>query len=124
MLNLTRTYERYEDEIFCSLKIKPIESLFVVLPKLYKKYCDELDKNYYETISGFMDWLLKVNKKLYVVFFEDKFIRQFIYEAGIRTPKYKNLVYEYLKSFVNLEHKCYNQKTFEDVFVSMLCSEN
>ena len=55
---------------------------------------------------------------------EDKFIKQFIYEAGIRTPKYKNLVYEYLKSFVNLEHKCYNQKTFEDVFVSMLCSEN
>ena len=40
MLNLTRTYERYEDEIFCSLKIKPIESLFVVLPKLYKKYCE------------------------------------------------------------------------------------
>lgn len=32
--------------------------------------------------------------------------------------------YKYLKSFVNLEHKCYNQKTFEDVFVSMLCSEN
>lgn len=32
---------------------------------------------------------------------EDKFIRQFIYEAGIRTPKYKNLVYEYLKSFIN-----------------------
>lgn len=32
---------------------------------------------------------------------EDKFIRQFVYEAGIRTPKYKNLVYEYLKSFTN-----------------------
>ena len=32
---------------------------------------------------------------------EDKFIRQFIYEAGIRTPKYKNLVYEYLKSFTD-----------------------
>ena len=31
----------------------------------------------------------------------DKFIRQFIYEAGIKTPKYKNLVYEYLKSFTN-----------------------
>ena len=25
---------------------------------------------------------------------EDKFIRQFIYEAGIKTPKYKNLVFE------------------------------
>ena len=32
---------------------------------------------------------------------EDKFIRQFIYEAGIRTPKYKTLVYEYLKSFTD-----------------------
>lgn len=31
----------------------------------------------------------------------DKFIRQFIYEAGIKTPKYKNLVFEYLKSFTN-----------------------
>ena len=32
---------------------------------------------------------------------EDKFIRQFIYEAGITTPKYKNLVFDYLKSFNN-----------------------
>lgn len=32
---------------------------------------------------------------------EDQFIRQFVYEAGIRTPKYKTLVYEYLKSFTN-----------------------
>ena len=29
----------------------------------------------------------------------EKFIRQFIHEAGIRTPKYKNLVFEYLDSF-------------------------
>lgn len=32
---------------------------------------------------------------------ESKFIRQFIYEAGIRTPKYKTLVFEYLKSFLD-----------------------
>ena len=31
----------------------------------------------------------------------EKFIRQFIYEAGIKTPKYKNLVFEYLDSFRN-----------------------
>ena len=29
----------------------------------------------------------------------DKFIRQFIYEAGIKTPKYKNLVFEYFEEF-------------------------
>ena len=32
---------------------------------------------------------------------EDKFLKQFISEAGINTPKYKNLVFEYLKSFSN-----------------------
>lgn len=32
---------------------------------------------------------------------ENKFIRQFIFEAGIRTPKYKGLVFDYLKSFTN-----------------------
>ena len=32
---------------------------------------------------------------------ENKFIRQFIFEACIRTPKYKELVLDYLKSFVN-----------------------
>lgn len=32
---------------------------------------------------------------------EDKFIKQFVLEAGIKTPKYKNLVYQYLKSFTN-----------------------
>ena len=32
---------------------------------------------------------------------ENKFIIQFIFEAGIRTPKYKELVFDYLKSFVN-----------------------
>lgn len=29
----------------------------------------------------------------------EKFIRQFIYEAGIRTPKYRDLVFQYLNSF-------------------------
>jgi len=32
---------------------------------------------------------------------KEKFINQFVYEAGIKTPKYKHLVYEYLRSFVN-----------------------
>ena len=31
----------------------------------------------------------------------DRFIRQFVYEAGIRTPKYKNLVIDYLDQITN-----------------------
>lgn len=47
-------------------------------------------------LEDLMADVLKINGNI-----EDKFIKQFIYEAGIRTPKYKNLVFEYLKSFVN-----------------------
>ena len=32
---------------------------------------------------------------------ETKFIKQFVFEAGIKTPKYRNLVFEFLKSFVD-----------------------
>lgn len=31
----------------------------------------------------------------------EKFLKQFIYEAGVRTPKYKQLLFEYLDSFKN-----------------------
>ena len=46
----------------------------------------------------------------------DKFIRQFIYEAGIRTPKYKNLVFDYLKSFKNKKELVL--KTMEGIEIS------
>ena len=46
----------------------------------------------------------------------EKFIRQFIYEAGIKTPKYKHLVYEYLRSFVNKKELVL--KTMEGIQVS------
>ena len=54
-----------------------------------------------------MDWLLKVNKKLYVVFLDDK-NKSKIYKKNISNKI--DSKYKYLKSFVNLEHKCYNQK--------------
>ena len=31
----------------------------------------------------------------------EEFLQQFIYEAGIRTPKYRDLVFQYLNSFKN-----------------------
>ena len=45
-------------------------------------------------LEDLMADVLKINGNIV-----DKFIRQFILEAGIKTPKYKNLVFEYLKSF-------------------------
>lgn len=34
---------------------------------------------------------------------KEKFIKQFIFEAGIKTPKYKTIVYDYLNSFTDMK---------------------
>ncbi len=44
------------------------------------------------------------------------FIRQFIYEAGVKTPKYKDLLFEYLMSYTN--NKALVLKTMEGIKVS------
>ncbi len=49
---------------------------------------------------------------------KESFLRQFIYEAGIRTPKYKNLVFEYLNSFT--DNKKLVLKTMEGIQISEL----
>ena len=44
-------------------------------------------------LEDLMEEVLNLNSEI-----REKFITQFIYEAGIRTPKYRSLVYEYLSS--------------------------
>ena len=60
---------RYDDEILCNLKIKPLDSLFLTLPKIYKYYCEKKDIEYKK--DEFISWLLKVPKRLYIVFLND-----------------------------------------------------
>ena len=66
--------------------------------KEHDEFANILKDNGIEVVylEDLMSEVLELNEEI-----EDKFIKQFIYEAGIKTPKYKNLVYEYLKSFVN-----------------------
>ena len=47
-----------------------------------------------------------------------KFLRQFIYEAGIRTPKYKNLVFEYLYEMQDMKELVL--KTMEGIQIGEL----
>lgn len=48
----------------------------------------------------------------------DKFIRQFIKEAGVNTPKYRGLLYEYLNSFT--DNRELVLKTMEGIAISEL----
>ena len=66
--------------------------------KEHDKFAHILKENGIEVVylEDLMAEVLSLSEEI-----SDKFIRQFIYEAGIRTPKYKNLVFDYLKSFKN-----------------------
>ena len=66
--------------------------------KEHDEFANILKTNGVEVVylEDLMAEVLEINGNI-----EDKFLKQFILEAGIKTPKYKNLVFEYLKSFVN-----------------------
>ena len=56
----------------------------------HDEFCQILRDNGVEVVylEDLMASVLEISGEI-----EDKFIRQFIYEAGITTPKYKNLVF-------------------------------
>ena len=67
-------------------------------------------------LEDLMAETLKANPEL-----KNKFLKQFIYEAGIRTPKYKNIVYNYLDSIG--DYKELVLKTMEGINVNELDHE-
>lgn len=74
-----KLYKNYIDEdVICKLRLKPFESIFIVLPMLYNEYCEknpnvehkDLDtflKNcnikVYSFVSDFSETIIKINKK-------------------------------------------------------------
>ncbi|MEG0407773.1 MAG: arginine deiminase [Bacilli bacterium] len=64
-------------------------------------------------LEDLMAETLKLNPEL-----KSKFLKQFIYEAGIRTPKYKSLVYDYLDGIS--DYKQLVLKTMEGINVNEL----
>ena len=64
-------------------------------------------------LEDLMAETLELNPQL-----KPSFIRQFIYEAGVRTPMYKDLMFEYLNSYTDMKELVL--KTMEGIQVSEL----
>lgn len=64
-------------------------------------------------LEDLMAETLELNPQL-----KPSFIRQFIYEAGVRTPMYKDLMFEYLNSYTDMKKLVL--KTMEGILVSEL----
>lgn len=69
-----------------------------VAQKEHDEFANILKDNGVEVVylEDLMTDVLEINSDI-----KETFIRQFIYEAGVRTPKYRSLVYEYLLSISN-----------------------
>ena len=109
---------KYGDNILCNLKIKPSDSLFLTLPHIYKYYCEKKSIQYDK--KEFLSWLLKVPKRLYVVFLND----------GHDSRRNESKSYKYLrmdkklekrhapfKELANMENSIVTQDEFMDGFI-------
>lgn len=109
---------RYGDEILCHLKIKPSDSLFLTLPKIYKYYCEKESKEYDK--KEFISWLLNVPKRLYVVFLNDihdserNESRSYKY---LRMDKKLEQRYAPFKELANMENSIVTQDGFKESFM-------
>lgn len=110
---------RYEDEILSNLKIKPSDSLFLALPQIYKYYCENngLKRNKEE----FLSWLLKVPKRLYVVFLNDTYDSERNESKSykyLRMGKKLEKRYAPFKELANMENSIVTQDEFKEGFMN------
>ena len=109
---------RYDDEIISNLKIKPSDSLFFALPHIYKYYCENTSKKFNK--EEFILWLLKVPKRLFVVFLNDAHSSE-----RNESKSYKHLRmdtklkkrYAPFKELLNMENLILTQDEFKKEFI-------
>lgn len=109
---------RYDDEILCHLKIKPSDSLFLTLPHIYKYYCENMSKEYDK--EEFLSWLLKVPKRLYVVFLDDVHDSERNESRSYKYLRMDNKLkqrYAPFKQIANMENSIVTQDDFKESFI-------
>ena len=90
LLNLTPN--TLEELLFDDIPYLPVAQ------KEHDEFARVLKENGVEVVylENLMAEVIALDEKI-----REEFINQFIYEAGIRTPKYRDLVFQYLNSFKN-----------------------
>ena len=109
---------RYDDEILCNLKIKPSDSLFLTLPKIYHYYCEKMGLKHNK--KEFLSWLLKVPKRLYVVFLNDSYDSERNESKSykyLRMDKKLKKRYAPFKELANMENSIVTQDEFREGFI-------
>lgn len=117
--NLESIKNRYDDEILFNLKIKPSDSLFLTLPKVYQYYCEKIGLEHNK--KEFLSWLLNVKKRLYVVFLNDNFDSERNESKSykhLRMTKKLEKRYAPFKELANMENSIVTQDEFKEGFIA------
>lgn len=100
------------------MKIKPSDSLFLTLPKIYRYYCEKTSLEYNK--EEFLSWLLKVRKRLYVVFLNDAYDSERNESKSykyLRMDKKLKKRYAPFKELANMENSIVTQDEFREGFI-------
>lgn len=106
---LDNTYSHYEDERICKLKLKTTESLFFIMPELFKHY-KENHPEFNKTHEEFIDWLLKSNKRFILVFANNSSSisnDHFSFEKRLKTN------YKHFEHVANIKTSIITRENFE-----------
>ena len=113
---LDNTYSHYEDERICKLKLKTTESLFFIMPELFKHY-KENHPEFNKTHEEFIDWLLKSNKRFILVFANNSSSisnDHFSFEKRLKTN------YKHFEHVANIKTSIITRENFEMNFIGKL----
>ena len=113
---LDNTYSHYEDERICKLKLKTTESLFFIMPELFKHY-KENHPEFNKTHEEFIDWLLKSNKRFILVFANNSSSisnDHFSFEKRLKTN------YKHFEHVANIKTSIITRENLEMHFIGKL----
>ena len=113
---LDNTYSHYEDERICKLKLKTTESLFFIMPELFKHY-KENHPEFNKTHEEFIDWLLKSNKRFILVFANNSSSisnDHFSFEKRLKDN------YKHFEHVANIKTSIITRENFEMNFIDKL----
>lgn len=113
--SLKKIQERYEDEIICNLKIKTTETLFIALPLIFNFFAEKSEITYKMDLDSFISWLLKVEKKFIIVFYNDTGISPTNKKFSIETKLRKK--FNQFQSIFNFKPILVNKDLFEEEYL-------
>lgn len=113
--SLRKIQERYEDEIICNLKNKTTETLFIALPLIFKYFAEKSEINFDWELDSFISWLLKVEKKFIIVFYNDTKISPANNKFSIENRLRKKI--NQFQNIFNFKPIIVNKKRFEEDYL-------